>query len=68
MNNKCRNCAKFITCDRRSCKKITFVEAGIINRPQLIKSKEESFGITMQECLYLVQKASEEIGKALNEF
>lgn len=41
MNNKCNNCAKFLTCNRNECKKISFVEAGILNKPKLIKTEKE---------------------------
>ena len=33
MNNKCNNCAKFLTCDRKDCKRISFVEAEILDKP-----------------------------------
>lgn len=42
MNNKCNNCAKFLTCNRKECKKITFVEAGILDRPQVINAKSKT--------------------------
>ena len=34
MNNKCNNCAKFLTCNRKKCEKISFVEAGMIEKPK----------------------------------
>ena len=34
MNNKCSNCAKFLTCNKEKCKKITFVEAGNLDKPK----------------------------------
>lgn len=34
MNNKCNNCAKFLACNRKECKKITFLKAGILDKPQ----------------------------------
>lgn len=39
MNNKCNTCAKFLTCKKKECKKVTFVEAGILERPKTIKEK-----------------------------
>lgn len=32
MNNKCNNCAKFLTCDRRKCKKNYFCRSGDIRK------------------------------------
>ena len=34
MNNKCNTCAKFLTCSRKECKKVSFVEAGILEKPK----------------------------------
>ena len=39
MNNKCNICAKFLTCDRKQCNRITFREAGLIDK---LKIKEEN--------------------------
>lgn len=30
--NKCNNCAKFLTCDRRQCDQVTFLQAGQLER------------------------------------
>ena len=30
--NKCNNCAKFLTCDRRKCEQVTFLQAGQLER------------------------------------
>lgn len=35
--NKCSICAKFLTCNRKECKKITFREAGILDKPKIKK-------------------------------
>lgn len=35
--NKCNNCAKFLTCDRRECKQITFLQAGQLDRLEVKK-------------------------------
>ena len=40
--NKCNNCAKFLTCDRRECKQITFLQAEQLDR---IKIKPQYFKI-----------------------
>lgn len=40
MNNKCNNCGKFLTCDKKECKKITFVEAEIIEKPKRRRRKQ----------------------------
>lgn len=34
MNNKCNNCAKFLTCNRKKCEKVSFVEAQILDKPK----------------------------------
>lgn len=34
MNNKCNTCAKFLTCNRKECKKVTFVQAKILDKPK----------------------------------
>lgn len=52
MNNKCNNCAKFLTCDRRKCEKITFVEAGILERA---KVKQESLNSTREAVRILIK-------------
>lgn len=60
MNNKCNNCAKFLTCDRRTCEKITFVEAGIIDKPKIAKKNHNGFidfGISTQEAVENLRKA-----------
>lgn len=40
MNNKCNNCAKFLTCNQKECKKISFIQAGILDRPKIKKILE----------------------------
>lgn len=62
MNNKCNNCAKFLTCNRKSCNKITFVEAGILEKPQILENKNinnafEDFGIKCIEAAQNLQLA-----------
>lgn len=62
--NSCRNCAK-IFCEKRDemdgCdKKITFVQANLLNPP--IKIEKDSFdygGITMEEAYKNIQKSME---------
>lgn len=34
MNNKCNICAKFLTCNKKECKPITFVKANILDKPK----------------------------------
>lgn len=72
MNNKCNNCAKFLTCDKMQCKKITFIEAGILDKPKIIQNDDEilteiikKLGDTMQESLYTIKKANERLSEAL---
>lgn len=38
MNNMCNKCAKFLTCNKEKCKRITFVEAKILDKPKKIKT------------------------------
>ncbi len=40
MNNKCNTCAKQFTCSRKECKKVTFVQAGILDKPKRINLKK----------------------------
>lgn len=37
---RCSDCAKFLTCNKQNCEKVTFVKAGIIDRPKKIIKKE----------------------------
>lgn len=43
--NKCNNCAKFLTCDRKKCNQVTFLQAGQLERVEIkqlkIDTKEE---------------------------
>lgn len=39
MNNKCNTCAKFLTCKKEKCNKITFVQANIIDKPKITKKE-----------------------------
>lgn len=74
MNNQCNNCAKFLTCNRKNCNKITFVEAGILDKPKMIKNDNEivlealmNFGETMEETYYSIQIMCKEWLKGLQE-
>lgn len=66
MNNKCNICAKFLTCNRKDCKKISFVEAEILDRPRKIKRNNAieawaNLSTSMQEAGELLQKAMQNI-------
>ena len=37
--NKCNNCAKFLTCDRRKCDQVTFLQAGQLDRLEVNQLK-----------------------------
>ena len=39
--NKCNNCAKFLTCDRRQCNRVTFLQAGQQDRVKVKEKKNE---------------------------
>lgn len=34
MEEKCNTCAKFLTCNKKECKKISFIEAKILDKPR----------------------------------
>lgn len=33
--NKCNNCAKFLTCERRRCNQVSFLQAGQLDRLEI---------------------------------
>lgn len=73
MDNKCNNCAKFLTCNRQDCKKITFVEAGILDRPIRIDKKEwwesiEELNVEFAKSMEYIVDTITEAGIALKEF
>lgn len=37
--NKCNNCAKFLTCDRRQCNRVTFLQARQLDRLEVKQLK-----------------------------
>lgn len=41
MNNKCNTCAKFLTCNKKECKRITFVQAEILEKPKQINPQKQ---------------------------
>ena len=62
--NKCNNCAKFLTCDRRKCNQITFLQAGQLDRlevkqlkidieydARLLSDGLSKFGMTLEQAL-----------------
>lgn len=66
MNNKCNTCAKFLTCNRKECKKITFVQAKILDKPKNIettKSTSVDFGISTEEFRKRLQRFADEFMK-----
>ena len=36
---KCNNCTKLLTCNRKTCKQVTFLQAGQIERIEVKKEK-----------------------------
>lgn len=40
--NKCKNCTKFLTCNREQCKQITYLQAGQTERMR-VKSEKKDF-------------------------
>lgn len=41
--NKCKNCTKFLTCNREKCKQVTYLQAGQIDK---IEARERNNGRT----------------------
>lgn len=57
MNNKCNTCAKFLTCNKKECKKTTFVQAEILDKPQIIETTTNvNYGITTKEFGEMLQE------------
>lgn len=61
--NKCNNCAKFLTCDKRQCNQITFLQAGQLDR---LETNLKYLKIDINT--FTLQKSIEEFRKALCEF
>ena len=61
--DKCNNCAKFLTCDRRQCNQITFLQAGQLDR---LETNLKYLKIDINT--FTLQKSIEEFRKALCEF
>ena len=38
--NTCNNCTKFLTCNRETCKQITYLQAGQIERIKVKETKK----------------------------
>lgn len=36
---KCNNCTKFLTCNRKNCKQVTYLQAGQIEKLEIKKEK-----------------------------
>lgn len=41
VKRKCNTCTKFLTCDRKECKKVTFYSANIIDKLEVEKLNED---------------------------
>ena len=66
MNNKCNTCAKFLTCNRKDCKRITFVQAKILDKPKNIETTKSTiidFRISTEEFGKKLQRFAEEFMK-----
>lgn len=59
--NKCNNCAKFLTCDRKECDQVTFLQAGQLER---IKYSRNFFKINPNS----LAESMEQFRKAICEF
>lgn len=67
MNNKCNTCAKFLTCNRKACNKVTFVQAKILEKPKKIETTKSTivdFRISTEELGKKLQKFTDELIKA----
>ena len=65
--NKCNNCAKFLTCDRKECYQVTFLQAGQLER---IKYSLNFFKInpnSLAESMEQFRKAIWEFGMVTKE-
>lgn len=69
--NKCNNCAKFLTCDRRQCNQVTFLQAGQLERikysrnffkinPNSLAESMEKFRKSLCEFGMIIKELSEE--------
>ena len=67
--NKCNNCAKFLTCDRRQCDQVTFLQAGQLERLETnLKYLRIDFNtITLQKSLEELRKAICQFGIVAKE-
>ena len=78
--NKCNNCAKFLTCDRRKCNQITFLQAGQLERVEVKQLKIDieydarllvdglsKAGITLEQVLNNVKNSCSKMKKSLEE-
>lgn len=67
--NKCNNCVKFLTCDRRQCDQVTFLQAGQLERLETnLKYLRIDFNtITLQKSLEELRKAICQFGIVAKE-
>ena len=67
--NKCNNCAKFLTCDRRQCNQVTFLQAGQLERLEtnLKYSRIDFNTLTLQKSLEEFRKAICKFGMITKE-
>lgn len=66
MNNKCNICAKFLTCNREECNKVTFVQAKILEKPkniEAIRGTIADFRISTEELGKILQRFADEFMK-----
>lgn len=67
--NKCNNCAKFLTCDRRKCEQVTFLQAGQLERletnPKYLEIDINTF--TLQNSIEKFRKSLCEFGMIIKE-
>lgn len=61
--NKCNNCAKFLTCDRKECDQVTFLQAGQLER---VEANPKYLEIDFNAIT--LQKSIEEFRKAICNF
>ncbi len=67
--NKCNNCAKFLTCDRRKCDQVTFLQAGQIDKiePELLETLANTLEEDIDYIRYSICQFGMNLKKSIEE-
>lgn len=67
--NKCNNCAKFLTCDRRKCNQVTFLQVGQIDKiePELLETLANTLGKDIDYIRYSICQFGMNLKEAIEE-